>query len=96
MSAPAFASSRIRIGDHELRIDTDGFRRPVVGGPPQYVQAVAVDDQPMRRTWLDGRELRRASRLVISLGDEPSEWGRNDRPPSGHSAPTRNVESLGI
>jgi putative alpha-1,2-mannosidase len=88
LNAPLFARSRIRTGDHDLVIDTEGHRQPAAGGAPQYVQAVSLDGEPLDRSWLTGSELRHAERLVVSLGPSPSGWATTTRPPSGSSAST--------
>ena len=81
VNAPSFTWSRIRL-DGELVIDTEGFVEPEPDGPPQYVQSARFNDVPLDRSWLTGRDLHRGGRLTISLGPEPSEWGRDTRPPS--------------
>ena len=52
------------------------------GGPAQYVQSVALNGDRLERTWLRGDEVHRGGRLLVELGPEPSDWGRNTRPPS--------------
>ena len=82
VNAPSFAESEIRLGEGDLRIETTGFVEPHAGGPAQYVQSVALNGDRLDRTWLRGDEVHRGGRLLVELGPEPSDWGRNARPPS--------------
>lgn len=63
------------------------FVPPEPGCPPQYVQAVHVDGQPLAASHLDSRDLRTVDHIRLELGPTPSGWGRDHRPPS---ASTRN------
>ncbi len=63
-------------------IETTGFVEPRADGPAQYVQSVALNGDRLDRTWLRGDEVHRGGRLLVELGPEPSDWGRNARPPS--------------
>jgi len=82
VNAPSFAQSRLDLPGGELAIHALGFVEPAAGGPVQYVQSVRFNSTPLRRTWIPARELYRGGKLEITLGPEPSDWGRNDRPPS--------------
>lgn len=82
INTPAFPHAAIDVGDSQFIVETDGFVEPRRGGTPQYVQAAFLDDVPLERGHLDGLELRRARRLRLTLGDEPSEWATAQLPPS--------------
>ena len=82
VNAPSFASSRVRVGDADVTIETSGFVEPSAGAPVQYVQRVELDGEPLERTWITGRELHAGATLHVELGGEPSAWGRTVRPPS--------------
>jgi len=82
VNAPSFAESEIRLGEGDLRIETTGFVEPHAGGPAQYVHSVALNGDRLDRSWLRGDEVHRGGRLLVELGPEPSDWGRNARPPS--------------
>ncbi|HKZ79350.1 MAG TPA: GH92 family glycosyl hydrolase [Pyrinomonadaceae bacterium] len=47
-----------------------------------YVQSATLNGRPHDRAWLKHEEIARGGRLVLSMGPEPSAWGRADRPPS--------------
>ena len=82
LDAPAFAHARVRTGESELVIETDGHIDRQPGDGHQYVQAAWLDGQPLDRAYLTGAELHRSERLRLRLGDTPTDWGRNVRPPS--------------
>ncbi|MWB98247.1 glycoside hydrolase domain-containing protein [Agromyces seonyuensis] len=86
LSPPAFATSELRFGGATLRIDTTGFEEPVPGGGVQYIQSVFLNGERIDRSWLPGEELRRGGRLLVELGPEPSDWGREGRPPSASTS----------
>lgn len=82
VNTPAFAHALLDVGGHQFTVEADGFEEPFRGGDPQYVQTAYLDDQPLERSFLDGGDLRRASRLRLVLGPEPSDWGTGRLPPS--------------
>jgi predicted alpha-1,2-mannosidase len=85
LGPPAFARSTISVGDGTLVIVAENFVEPTADGPVQYVTSVRLNGEQVERTWLDGTEFRSGGELVILLGDEPSDWGRDVRPPSSGS-----------
>ncbi|WP_036318534.1 glycoside hydrolase domain-containing protein [Microbacterium indicum] len=95
LNAPAWSDARISLADDaEIVIETEGFRPVGRGTDPQYVQSVSWNGEPLERTWLTGRELRRGGTLRIALADAPGDWGRAVRPPSypsDASAPNRRL-----
>ena len=82
VNAPSFAEAQLRVGDSSFTIETTGFTEPTPGGPVQYVQSAHLNGEPLERSWMRGDDLHRGGRLVIDLGPEPSDWGRDHRPPS--------------
>ncbi|WP_062379681.1 glycoside hydrolase domain-containing protein [Demequina pelophila] len=79
---PAFASARMRMARGELHIVCEGFTEPRRGGPAQYVRSVTLDGSPVESSWIAGSELHLGGELRFVLGDSPSDWGRDRRPPS--------------
>jgi putative alpha-1,2-mannosidase len=86
VNAPSFDRASLRVSGGEMVIETEGRRATDPGDPPQYVQSVRLDGQPLDRCWLSGRELHRGGHLLVELGPSPSSWGR-EPPPSGPSRP---------
>lgn len=82
VNAPSFAHAQIDLAGRDLVIDTVGFVEPEPGGPTAYVQSVTFNGSPLARSWLTARDLHAGGRLEITLGPEPSAWGRDQRPPS--------------
>ena len=82
INAPSFARARLDLAGRDLVIDTVGFVEPEPGGPVQYVQSATFNGRPLEKSWLTARELHAGGRLEITLGREPSTWGRDHRPPS--------------
>ena len=82
VGAPSFRSSSIAAPGGRFSVETEGFVEPAHGGPVQYVQSASLNGVPLERTWIRADELHRGGDLVVTLGPEPSEWGRRERPPS--------------
>lgn len=99
INAPSFETTRLRLGDNTLVIDTVGFVEPAPDGPAQYVQSVTVDGRPLDRSWIQMFDLVRTSRITIEVGPEPSTWSTEHRPPSlsddspAHTRPSRETTS---
>jgi len=47
-----------------------------------YVQSATLNGRALDRSWLKHEELARGGRLVLRMGATPSNWGRDNRPPS--------------
>jgi len=85
VNAPAVDRSQLRVAGGDLVVETVGRRPLEPGSPVQYVQSVALDGEPLERSWLTAREVHRPGHLLIEVGDTPSAWGRDERPPTGSS-----------
>nr|WP_269746701.1 glycoside hydrolase domain-containing protein [Catenuloplanes japonicus] len=89
INSPAFRSAMIRTGEGEFVIETSGHRDSPIGvdgidrtPPVQYVQAATLNGRPLEATHLSAADIHRGGRLQLTLGPEPSSWGRGIRPPS--------------
>ncbi|MDP9791759.1 putative alpha-1,2-mannosidase [Catenuloplanes nepalensis] len=89
INSPAFRSAMIRTGEGEFIIETTGHRDSPIGvdgidrtPPVQYVQAATLNGRPLEATHLSAADVHRGGRLQLTLGPEPSSWGRGIRPPS--------------
>lgn len=85
VNAPSFDRSAIRLASGDFVVETAGRQPALPGDPPQYVQSVTFNGEPLERTWITNRELHRPGHLVVELGSSPSGWGQRSRPPSGSS-----------
>jgi predicted alpha-1,2-mannosidase len=47
-----------------------------------YVTAATLNGAPLDRAWLHHQEFAAGGRLVLTMGDAPSQWAENDLPPS--------------
>jgi len=82
VNTPSWSSSRLTVARGVLSVQTENFRDPGPESPPQYVQAATLDGVPLDRAWLTGAELHRGGQLMLTLGDEPNDWGTTRLPPS--------------
>lgn len=82
VNVPSFDRAHIRVPKGDFVIETVGRREAYPDEPPQYVRSVTLDGTPLDRSWIRAADLHRSGHLVVELGDEPSDWGRRERPPS--------------
>jgi putative alpha-1,2-mannosidase len=89
VNAPAFARSVLRIGNREFVVETSGHHETPIGSDgidrptaTQYVQRATLNGKPLESTHLSALDVHRGGRLHLTLGPEPSDWGRVLRPPS--------------
>jgi putative alpha-1,2-mannosidase len=89
VNAPAFARSALRIGNREFVVETSGHHETPIGSDgidrataTQYVQHATLNGKPLESTHLSALDVHRGGRLHLTLGPEPSDWGRVLRPPS--------------
>lgn len=47
-----------------------------------YVQSAELNGKPLSRAWLRYDEISQGGRLTVTMGPEPSTWGRTETPPS--------------
>lgn len=79
---PSFHYSTLAVAGGMLSIDTSGFVEPAAGGPVQYIQGASFNGAPLQGPWLTAAQVTAGGRLHVLLGQEPSDWGREHRPPS--------------
>ena len=68
-------------------IDLGGGRSFTIEAPDasednKYVLSATLEGEALDRAWLRHEELSRGGQLVLEMGDSPSDWGRDDKPPS--------------
>jgi predicted alpha-1,2-mannosidase len=68
-------------------INIEGGRSFVIAAPETstnnlYVQSATINGRALDRAWLKHEEIAGGGRLVLRMGPKPSNWGRNERPPS--------------
>jgi predicted alpha-1,2-mannosidase len=68
-------------------INIEGGRSFVIEAPETstnnlYVQSATINGRALDRAWLKHEEIAGGGRLVLRMGPKPSNWGRNERPPS--------------
>jgi predicted alpha-1,2-mannosidase len=78
-------------------IDLGGGRTFIIEAPETsetnlYVQSATLNGRALDRAWLKHEEIASGGRLVFRMGATPSNWGRNDRPPSMSSPERANVK----
>ena len=70
-----------------VALDLGGGRTFVIEAPEtsdanRYVQTAELNGNKLERAWLKHSEIAAGGRLVLHMGPSPSQWGREDRPPS--------------
>ena len=70
-----------------VAIDVGGGRKFVIDAPGtsdknRYVQSAELNGKKLDRAWLRHSEIAAGGRLALQMGPSPSQWAREDRPPS--------------
>jgi predicted alpha-1,2-mannosidase len=78
IGSPIFTSASIDLGGGQ----TFTVEAPGTSETNMYVQSASLDEKALERAWLRHEEIARGGKLVLTMGDSPSSWGQNDRPPS--------------
>ena len=78
ISSPLFTQASIDLGDGL----SFAVEAPDASENNKYVLSATLDGEALDRAWLHHEELFRGGRLVLEMGDNPSNWGGSDRPPS--------------
>ncbi|SMD26160.1 GH92 family glycosyl hydrolase [Kibdelosporangium aridum] len=79
ISAPIFSSVRIRTQRGVTVIQAPG------AAPGKYIKSLTVSGRPSQQTWLPG--LSGFNLLQFTLSDKPTDWGKDNPPPSYDAGP---------
>jgi predicted alpha-1,2-mannosidase len=78
IGSPLFRRAAISVGVNRTFI----IEAPEATAANQYVQSATLNGRPLRRAWLRHEEIVRGGKLVLQMGDRPSQWASLQRPPS--------------
>lgn len=79
IGVPGYAASRIELGGGKtLRLVARNFDPQL----NRYVQSASLNGQPLTSAWFRHAQIRDGGELVLTMGAEPSAWGRELPPPS--------------
>ncbi len=78
IGSPIFTSASIDLGGGQ----TFAVEAPDTSESNMYVQSATLDGETLERAWLSHEEISRGGSLVLTMGDSPSSWGQDERPPS--------------
>jgi predicted alpha-1,2-mannosidase len=76
--SPQFQRSTINLGHGRAFV----VEAPETSDTKLYVQSATLDGQALDRAWLKHEEIAHGGQLVLRMGATPSDWGRDNRPPS--------------
>ncbi|MBN1247785.1 MAG: GH92 family glycosyl hydrolase [Anaerolineae bacterium] len=77
IGSPLFSKVTLALAAATFRIEARNNSDEAV-----YVQSATLNGQPLDRAYLRYAEIAAGGTLVLEMGINPSEWGREDRPPS--------------
>lgn len=78
IGSPLFRRSTINLGGGRSFV----IEAPETSTSNLYVQSATINGRALDRAWLKHEEIAGGGRLVLRMGAAPSNWGRNNRPPS--------------
>jgi putative alpha-1,2-mannosidase len=47
-----------------------------------YIQSAKLNNKPLNKSWFCHTDIINGGSLYLLMGDKPSEWGKNNPPPS--------------
>lgn len=78
IGSPIFRRVKLELGPgRTFEIDA-----PATSATNRYVRSATLGGRPLRRAWLDHREIARGGHLRLEMGPTPSDWATARRPPS--------------
>jgi predicted alpha-1,2-mannosidase len=86
VGSPVFTRATIDLGAGR----TFTVEAPDSSAANKYVQSATLNGQRLDRAWLTHAEISNGGRLLLRMGDKPSSWGSDNRPPSSsksHGSP---------
>ncbi|MBA3472181.1 MAG: glycoside hydrolase family 92 protein [Rubrobacter sp.] len=78
IGSPLFTQASIDLGGGQ----SFTVEAPDASEDNKYVLSATLDGEALDRAWLRHEEIARRGQLILQMGDEPSDWERDDRPPS--------------
>ena len=79
LTAPAFTSSTITLGDSEVTLV---IRAPEASPDHLYISAATLNGRQIDRAWVYHREIDKGGQLTLDLCTAPTSWGTKRQPPS--------------
>lgn len=78
LSSPIFKKTTITLsgGKHFI------IEAPKTSDSNKYIQSATLNGKPLDRAWLKHSEIAAGGRLVLKMSAAPTDFGKNDRPPS--------------
>jgi predicted alpha-1,2-mannosidase len=94
VSTPGIPETTIHMGNgKDLRIiaknlDHDGLNR--------YIQSAILNGTELKTSWFRHGQIKDGGTLILTMGSSPSDWGRNEPPPSMSDSKTPLCAAAGI
>jgi predicted alpha-1,2-mannosidase len=82
IGSPIFQRVAIDLGQGRQFV----IEAPATSAANRFVRSASLNGNPLNRAWLRHSEIVNGGRLVLDLGPSPTDWARDERPPS--MAPT--------
>lgn len=79
ISSPTFREARIELGDDQVTLHIEANN---LSHENRYIVSATLNGQNHDRAWLYHWEIKNGAELVFEMGNEPSDFGKNDLPPS--------------
>ena len=77
IGSPLFESAVFHLSGGDFSVRTEGNSHENV-----FVQEAFLNGQPIKRSWLKIGEFLKGGTLHLKMGNEPSDFGYHERPPS--------------
>ncbi|MFC7339028.1 glycoside hydrolase domain-containing protein [Haloferula chungangensis] len=77
IGSPLFRKATLHLSEGDFTVIAEGNSRENV-----FIQEAHLNGRPIKRSWLKMDEFLKGGTLLLKMGDEPSEFGTLERPPS--------------
>jgi putative alpha-1,2-mannosidase len=77
IGSPLFERATFRLPGGDFTIIAKGNSKENV-----FVREATLNGQPIKRSWLKMEEFLKGGTLILKMGDEASDYGVTERPPS--------------
>lgn len=76
-TTPAFTESKLTVGPNKyFTITAKGL-----SDKNTHIKSATLNNKPLDRAWLNHSEIAEGGRLVLTMSEKPSDWGKKNLPP---------------
>lgn len=78
LTSPLFTRTVVEVGEGRQFV----IEAPETSAANRFIRSATLNGRPLTRCWLTHEEVAAGGTLVLTMGAQPSDWGRRERPPA--------------